>query len=470
MDTRKKVLFCNLAIIVLCLASIISYFLMPFWKVEVSYTLTADTLESVFPDVGESEAGDLLSDLDFKKIVGEDGITLSLAIALETMDVLSSLSAEPTELVEGILESNIHNLVNQISEPISSVVKSTVTVVVQTALKEGIKEEVKKNLAEGMTDEQVMQDLAAANLTEEYIDATAAQLVDSIYQDNATSETVADATIDIVEETIQMMKESGNPEYADIELTEEAKSELKAELMEQFAAFETENGSIDPDSFTSDFLLKLLKGEEEETAAVFTSPMSVKPVSTKAEEADANTELRQILTDKLVELLGDAQSTIALVIKILAYVILFTFAMWLIPILKIALRWKKNNNAIKVGLPIWFGSIPFAYLCLLPTIGLSVAKDALVSSGMLGDMDFLSALSISFSSCAIVSFIAGIALAIFVIVYYGRQRKLLKNGLGYVKPSAPVVESTYESEIDVVEETPNEEPTEVIFGSTDTEE
>ena len=144
--------------------------------------------------------------------------------------------------------------------------------------------------------------------------------------------------------------------------------------------------------------------------------------------------------------------------------------MWLIPILKIALRWKKNNNAIKVGLPIWFGSIPFVYLCLLPTIGLSVAKDALASSGMLGEMDLFSALSISFSSCAIVSFIAGIALAIFVIVYYGRQRKLLKKGLGYVKPSAPVVEPTYESEIDVVEETPNEEPTEVIFGSTDTEE
>ena len=474
MDTRKKVLYCNLAIIVLCLASIISYFLMPFWKAKVSYTLTAETLESVFPDVGdESEAGDLLANLDFEEIAGEDGITLSLAIALETSDVLSALSAEPTELVENILESNIHNLVNQISEPISAVVKTTVTVVVQTALKEGIKEEVKKNLAEGTTDEQVMQDLADANLTEDYIDEKASQLVDSIYQEGATSETIADATIDIVEETIQIMKESGNPNYADIELTEEAKANLKAELVEQFAAFENENGSIDPDSFTSDFLVKLLKGEEEgsETAAVLATPMSVKPVTAAAEETDPNVELRQLLTEKLTEVLGEAAETIALVIKILACVILFSFAMWLIPILKIALRWKKNNNAIKVGLPIWFGSIPFVYLCLLPTIGLSVAKDALASSGMLGDIDFLSALSISFSSCAIVSFIAGIALAIFVIVYYGKQRKLLKNGLGYVKASAPVVEPTMESEIEVVDEAPTtEEATEVIFDSTDTEE
>ena len=474
MDTRKKVLYCNLAIIVLCLASIISYFLMPFWKAKVSYTLTAESLESVFPDVGdESEAGDLLANLDFEEIAGEDGITLSLAIALETSDVLSALSAEPTELVENILESNIHNLVNQISEPISAVVKTTVTVVVQTALKEGIKEEVKKNLAEGTTDEEVMQDLRDAGLDEAYIDAKAGQLVDSIYEDGATSETVADATIDIVEETIQMMKESGNPEYADIELTEEAKADLKEKLVEQFATFENENGSIDPDSFTSDFLVKLLKGEEEgsETAAVLATPMSVKPVTATAEETDPNAELRQLLTEKLTEVLGEAAETIALVIKILAYVILFTFAMWLIPILKIALRWKKNNNAIKVGLPIWFGSIPFVYLCLLPTIGLSFAKDALASSGMLGDADLFSSLSLSFSSCAIVSFIAGIALAIFVIVYYGKQRKLLKNGLGYVKASAPVVEPTMESEIEVVDEAPTtEEPTEVVFGSTDTEE
>ena len=57
---------------------------------------------------GESSSSDDLSpddvyaNLDFKEIIGEDGITLNLSIALKTSDILSSLSTEPTVLVEKI--------------------------------------------------------------------------------------------------------------------------------------------------------------------------------------------------------------------------------------------------------------------------------------------------------------------------------------------------------------------------------
>jgi hypothetical protein len=325
MNTRKKVLFCNLAIIALCILSIVSYFFMPFWQVTAKYTLTADTLKTMLPSAEDNasdpdapiDTDDLLSKIDFSEVVGKEGITLSLSITLETTDVLSAISAEPTELVETILDTNVHNLVNQISEPMNTVVKSTVKVVVKTALTEGIKEEVKKTLGENTTDEQLTEELKKAGLDEAFIDQKTSDLVDTIYKPGTTSESAADATVDIAMEFAQKMKDSGNPDYADLELTEETKADLKEELVEQFKNFENEDGSIDPDAFTADFLLNMLKGENAkddentETATVLATPLSAKPMSDGSSETDANAELRQALTDKLMEILGGAKDKIA---------------------------------------------------------------------------------------------------------------------------------------------------------------
>ena len=450
MNTRKTILFCNLAIIVLCIASILSYFMMPFWTVKAEYTLTAETLQGLLPETeggetqsdGPIDADDIYANLNLAEIVGEDGITLKVAISLETADILSALSTEPTELVKKLLDDNVHNLVDQMSETLNGIVKKTVSAVVKTALSEGIKEEIKNALGEGATDEDAKAELNAAGLTDEYLDEKTTQLVDSIYADGATSESAANATMDIVEESIQIMKNSGNPDYADIELTPEAKAELKETLIEQFKNFENEDGTIDPEAFTSDFLLSMIKGESDEsnneTAAVLATPLSAKAVSEDTAEQDATAELRQVLTDKLLEALGSAEETIALVIKILSYVIIATFVIWALPILKIALKWNKHNNSIKVGLPIWLGSLPYIILCFIPTVALNLLKNPPESlAGAFGGMEALNNLSISFNSCAIVSCIAGIMLAVFVIFFYGKQRKMLKEGGGYTQTSQP---------------------------------
>ena len=91
-----------------------------------------------------------------------------------------------------------------------------------------------------------------------------------------------------------------------------------------------------------------------------------------------------------------------------------------------------KNPAIKLGLPIWLGSIPYVDLSLVPSLALSTLKNPPAQlADMMGDalenMSVLNDLSINFFSCACVSFYIGIALAIFVIVYYGRLRKRLKK-------------------------------------------
>ena len=440
METRKTVFICNLLIILLCIISIASYFFMPFWKVSVKYTLTAESLQELLPSAKEEggtegegdepiDADDIYSNLDFNEIVGKDGITLNLNISLETSDILDSLSTEPTVLVENILDDNVENLVDQLDETLSGIVKKVVTSVVRTAFTEGIKEEIKKSLGEGTTDEQAKAELNAAGLDDAYLDEKANQLVDSIYQDGATSESAAESTIQIVEESIQKMKESGNPDYADLELSEEAREELKVDLIEQFKNFENDDGSIDPEAFTSDFLLNMLKGNSEESSegtpeasATYATPLAVSPLADESiNEDDAKAELRQALTDKLMGLLGGAEEYIALIVQILSYVIIAMFVIWGFPILKILLKMGRTNNAIKLGAPIWLGSLPYIVLCLVPKIALSAATNSL-------SIGALSGLTVTFSSCAMVSFFIGIALAIFVLFFYRRQRKILKRG------------------------------------------
>ena len=462
-QTRRTVFICNLLIVVLCLASILSYFIMPFWKVNVKYTMTAEALQQLLPQdeiEGENQDGpidaeDVWANLDFAEVVGKDGITLKMSISLETSDILSALKTEPTALVESILDGNIHNLVDQLDETIGGIVKKVVKLVVKTALTEGVKEQIKESLGAGATDEETRAELNAAGLTDEYLDDKANQLVDSIYQEGATADTAADSTIAIVEESIQKMKESGNPDYADLELSEEAKADLKADLVEQFKNFENEDGSIDPEAFTSDFLLNMLKenkGESPETSpeafATVATPLSASPETEETvDEEDAKAELRQLLTDKLMSAIDGAEETVAIVIKVLSYVIIVTFAIWALPILKILLRMKKHNNAIKLGLPIWFGSIPYVVLCLVPTLATSfLSSPPAALAGMMGDLGALSGLSITFSSCGIVSFIAGIVLAVLVLFFYGKQRKILKRGGGRtVQKSEPASEESSES-------------------------
>ena len=438
MNTRKTVFYCNLAIIALCILSILSYFIFPFWKVKVDYTLTAETMQELFvQDSSENEENpldnpeDIINNVDFAQILGEDGLSLSASLTLKTADILSSLSKEPTEVVETLLNDNVHNLVNQISGTLSQAVEVAVKALVQTALKKGIKVEIQGEL-NNFTEEQ-QAELNAAGLTDDYLSEQASQLVNSMYEEGATAETVADSALSIVEDAITKMQSTGNPDYADLELSEERKADLHAELTEAFKTFESEDGTLDLENFTTDFILDMLTGNSEKSAATLATPLSTKSTSEATEEDKKAAELREVLTEKIMEALEGAEETIVMVVKIISCVILAT--------LKILLKLKKRNNAIRLGLPIWLGSIPYVVLCLLPNALIS----AFANSKTLG---ILNSLSIRCSSCAMVSFIVGIVLAVFVLFFYAPMRKTLKRGGSYVQTSQPQPEAQPEQSIE----------------------
>ena len=481
LSTRKKVFICNLIISFLCIVSIASYFFLPFWKVKVSYTLTAETVQELIGDAmgdlggegGEGGSGDsssesssdeinyedALGSIDLAGLVG-DGITLELAISLKTQDILSSLTSDPAKLVETILTDNINSIVESLTPTIDQVAKNIVKTLAKMVLTEPIKAQVKEKLGATATDEAVQEELKNLGLTETYIDDKVSDFVDVLYQEDATVDSVADATLSIVEDVFATVRENSD-EYKDLEFNDEMKADIKDTIVEILSEFANEDGSVNPDTVISDLLLGLLEGEKggnegsndsnsdegkpadgmaatASTTVILTNAQASDTASSSAnldEEAqDLSAQLTAALTSFLMDAVGDAAKTIAMVVQIISYVILFTFFTWFYLILKIVVKCRLKNPAIKLKLPIWLGSIPFWILYLIPTVALMVlANPPAALAEMMGAetvtllTTLFSSLSINFFTCAWVSFAIGTFFFFFALFYYGKLRRRLRK-------------------------------------------
>ena len=460
LSTRKKVFICNMVISFLCLVSILGYFIMPFWKVEVSYTLTADTMKEMLLDVtedsdvgvgeGESEVGtdDIVDDVNFAEILGEDGLTLALSIRLETADVLSSLTKDPQVVVEKIISGNVEKLVAQLNETIDKVAKAIVSLATKTVLKEALKEQVKQNLGENATNEQVQAELDAMGLDDTYISQQSDRLVDAVYTEGATTDSVAEETVRIVEESLVKMNQHDSDKYPTASLTPEEREDLKSEISDVLVEFTDENGNIDINGFASAMLTETLGDSEDSDDGdkdAVEGMRAIAPMSAEEDSEEVAGDLKTALTNSLMEALSDATETIALVLKVLSGVILFSFFTWFYLIIKILAKLRMKNNAIKLKLPIWLGSIPFTVLHLAPTVAMMVLKNNM--SSIMGEdageaATLMNGLSISFFSCAWLSFVIGVAFFFFAIFYYGKLRKKLKKmKKGLIPDDSIVVES-----------------------------
>ena len=450
LTTRKKVFICNMVICFLCLVSILGYFIMPFWKVEVSYTLTADSMKEMILDVTEDtgvdygegenevdvETDDIINDIDFTDILGEDGLTLALSIRLETTDVLSSLTGNPEKVVGNIVSSNVENLVAQLNETIDKVAKAIVSVGTKTVLKEALKEQVKQSLeerGENATNEAVQAELNEMGLNDEYIDQQTDKLVEAVYAEGATTDSVAEETVKIVEEALVKMN-AHDPENYVAELTEEERADLKAEISDVLVEFTDENGVIDINGFASSMLTEALGDSEDDEDYNDEYPIdgmrAIAPMSAEEDSEEVAGDLKTALTDALMEALGEATEYIVIALKVLSGLILFSFFTWAYLIIKILVKLRMKNNAIKLKLPIWLGSIPFTFLHLIPTVAMMIVKNNM--SSMVGEESetaatMMEGLNISFFSCAWLSFVIGAFFFFFAIFYYGKLRKKLKK-------------------------------------------
>lgn len=450
--SRFIAFICNIIISALCVTSIGSYFVLPFWKVEASYRIDKATLRSLLEETLQNAEDDgtkiEISEADLNEL-GEPIIPLS--ISLKTTDVLSSLSGNAEETVNQILNVNVDSAVNGVMPELQKITKSVVKITSKSTIKETVKETVKDAILnkEGeKSDEElnnrVTEVLDSAGVTDEYISDKTDELVDLIYSANATVDNVAEKAAQTVDEVFNKLKNSEDDVLQDLNFSEEDKEELKDTMKDVLSNIANEDGTIDVNQFISGTLSSLLKGNGEnnegnraETGVILTnSSISAGNDSTdQPKTEDSTEELKAALREKIEEMIPEnAVEQICNILKYVSYVLLFTFFTWGYLILKILVKLTAKNNAIKLGLPIWLGWLPYLVLCLIPNGVIALLKNppAFVANTLGADTmatlaKTFSSLTIQFSSGAWISFVVAIAFLLFALFFYRPLRKKLKK-------------------------------------------
>ncbi|MDE5896527.1 MAG: hypothetical protein K2H43_01790, partial [Clostridia bacterium] len=290
-------------------------------------------MKDLLKQAAESGSGDAedpfanleLTDEDYEQVVGSEGFELSLALKLETAEMFASLSAgKEQESVESLIQVNVDHVVGDIMPKVNTLIKNAMPVVSKAVINQAISDQVEKALeGSGTSAQEVME---KAGFTEQYITDKTADLVDAIYADDATVDTVADSVIDTVEDVFNKLQESEIEEFQNAELTEEAKAEIREQVKESLAMLADEDGNINADEFVADFILQGINqalGKPSDTSIVPKAAALL--ADSSAEEPSSEEQLKARLTELIMEKVdGGTVNTLVLVMRIIAGLILFT--------------------------------------------------------------------------------------------------------------------------------------------------
>ena len=222
----------NVIITAICLASVLAYFVLPLWKVNVSCTLTSEMFRSITGESGENEElmKEIADELEKKPIDAAFDITL------KTKTFLTSFASDGEKLVAEMVDYNAETLANQLSGTVKEVSKAAVRATAKNSLKETLKD--------GSAEYQWKD--------EETVNAELDKLTDALMKDDATVSSVSDAAADAIANVYK--SETGN------DIPEADKQAAKAEMEKTLKEVADENGNIDADKLITDMLAQMLSG------------------------------------------------------------------------------------------------------------------------------------------------------------------------------------------------------------------
>lgn len=423
----------NLIVCAICALSIVGYFLKPFWNVKAEYRVKGETMKKL---VGSAAEG-----MDLDEVIGKDGIPLKIEISIESKDILFALKGDAEKYVNKILDDNINKLVDDLTPTLDDITSKFVRAAAKKTVNESVHNQVKDILAgaSGATDDDSINTmLEDAGIDETYLNGAIDNLFNAVYgldeEGNPTGEpvtvdTVTDVIVNTVTDIFGKLESAGNSEF---EGALSDQDELREAISDALSLIADDQGNIDMNSLASTLIMQMLgeKEKEEPTGAVKHKALSV---SAKAEgEEDPNEALKTTIREKLHKTLDKNVKTLALGLKVLAGVLLFTMFTWAWLVLKIVLRVFRKNPMIHLGLPIWLGWLPYLVLCLIPTLLLKLVNDP--PSFLEGKVtipenvtNITNDLTLRFTSGGVYSAICAGALLLFSWIIYIRTRKSFKK-------------------------------------------
>ena len=472
----------NAVVVLFCVIAISCYFYSPMLDLKIGVKVTqevADELKKTMTSEdasaptqpGEVSENDVINET-LDQLV-KDEITLKANIAVTTSGLFTAMfdrAATKTSVRKAITD-NVDGMLDTVSASIDKVVESLSKSMVKTSVKSALSDTVSqyikdKNLADKTVD-AVLTDLG---LTDEFIDKKTETLTTALLADGATVDSVTATAMQLIDETVSTLASNATGDYADLtieELSPEVKSRIETSVRDVLSKVADEDGNVDINSLVYNFIGRALEdsskpdtgsGEGEKIAAVKTAiaadaasgatggttggesgSTGGESGSTGGEEKQYTKEdVEKLLTDRVESLFGEqAIDGVTTALAVGGWVTLLTMLLWLYLIVKIVIKLFAQNPMIKLGLPIWLGNFPFATFFVLPfaaSVALTkLGTDSSLSSALAsvlpkelvdGIVKAGGAISLSVSSCAVISAILTVAFAAFSIFYMIFRNKL----------------------------------------------
>lgn len=469
----------NAVVVLFCVIAISCYFYSPMLDLKIGVKVTqevADELKKAMTSEdasaptqpGEVSENDVINET-LDQLV-KDEITLKANIAVTTSGLFTAMfdrAATKTSVRKAITD-NVDGMLDTVSASIDKVVESLSKSMVKTSVKSALSDTVSqyikdKNLADKTVD-AVLTDLG---LTDEFIDKKTETLTTALLADGATVDSVTATAMQLIDETVSTLASNATGDYADLtieELSPEVKSRIETSVRDVLSKVADEDGNVDINSLVYNFIGRALddsskpdtgSGEGEKIAAVKTAIAadaasgttggttggesgSTGGATSGEEKQYTKEDVEKLLTDRVESLFGEqAIDGVTTALAVGGWVTLLTMLLWLYLIVKIVIKLFAANPMIKLGLPIWLGNFPFATFFVLPfaaSVALTkLGTDSSLSSALAsvlpkelvdGIVKAGGAISLSVSSCAVISAILTVAFAAFSIFYMIFRNKL----------------------------------------------
>ena len=489
----------------ICALAIIGHFFFPIWSFKVKFTFNQEVASFLLEnmDAGE-ESGESNPDLqssdedadetaDMMSIIFEELAKENFSIELKTdikMSTLMScaLSSDTKKAEEFVLDLVDDLLALLDADYLKEIEQKIAKVGVSSAVKISISEIAKE---QGISTEELQTKLNEAGLDDEFIDEQTTKLIDELYSDDSTVDSVTDTVMEIVTDSFDKIQASGVLGEDVEDLTDEDLEMIEETIAEVLGELADENGNLDGDGILSALLSGLLSGEGEgsydegnpdenlgdehipEYSSIslgiahsihkFSAPSaqsesidsssqsestdsSVQSESTnssvQSESTDSNGEeakpIDEMLRDMLLEAITEEVLVVVRYVAIgLLGLVAFAAFWWIFLLFKMLCKLGMKNKLIKLKSAIILGGFAYVILAIIPNTVISLLAnppaflvDTLQMEQEVVDMLkmlFGSAIKIKFSSSTLIPFICAIVLFVFGFFYSARRRAIKRE-------------------------------------------
>ena len=414
----------NFIIIALCGLSIACYFLMPIWRISVSFPVHATTVQNM---IGDS------IDIDAEEVIGADSVKLGISLQFRTPVLFKSFGNEHVA-VEVLIDDNIDQLVRMITDTLKPLTERALRAVADNHVSREVHKNIKNLLASSnpdITDEEVSERLNNAGITDEFISSKTNSIIDKIYGDGSNVDEICDEIEKAVDEVYAKMSESGDPDLQNAEFTEEEREAFRANVRETMENLSADDGTIDSDTLLAVLFRKAIDaissgGSSDESAKIGAVPLA----ETEGETVDVGNRLEKNVRTFLVELVPESIDTVsAWILRGMTILFLFSTFWWVYILVKMIVKAASGKGStVRLGTVLWLGWLPLLILVGVPTLALLLGKSAIMSLLPESMMSLFAAdTSISFFSAGWIAAAAAAVCLIFSICNMVFKRKSKKK-------------------------------------------